>query len=80
MEPFTERDEHYHLKTLADDRDEFLISESLTGGRQTAGYERRIGKGKLVVLTPGHTLSVWKNESFQILFTNTIKYLAGAAI
>ena len=80
VEPFTERDEHYHLKTLADDRDEFLISESLTGGRQTAGYERRIGRGKLIVLTPGHTLSVWKNESFQILFTNTIKYLAGAAI
>ncbi len=74
---FTVRDEHYQLENLSDDRDVFLVSTSDTGLKQPAGYERVIGKGRLVVLTPGHTLAVWQNTDFQLMLSNALRYLAG---
>lgn len=67
---FQIRDEHYQIELLAQDADVFLVSASESGGRQPAGYTREIGAGRLCVLTPGHTLSVWKNSSFQRIFLN----------
>ena len=78
VEQFTERDEHYHLDHLAEDNDVFMISTSETGLEQPAGYERKIGNGRLIVLTPGHTLAVWQNTSFQQMLSNTLRYLAGS--
>lgn len=74
---FVVRDEHYEIDHLAEDRDEFLISESDEGGRQSAGYTRAIGSGRLCVLTPGHILAVFKNEEMQKLLCNAIVWCAG---
>lgn len=77
VETFTERDEQYVLNILADDIDVFLEAETEPAGKQIAGYTRRLGKGRLCVLTPGHTLAVWKNPNFQKLLTNAIDWCAG---
>ena len=73
---FTVRDEHYHLNHLEDNREVFLVSDSASGTTQQAGYEKTIGNGKLMVLTPGHVTAVWQNESFQNLLVNAIRYLS----
>lgn len=75
---FSIRDEHYQMEILAEDADVFLTSHSRTGGSQTAGYTREMGKGRLCVLTPGHTLSVWQNKEFQKILVNAMAWcLAG---
>lgn len=71
---FSIRDEHYQMEILAEDADIFLMSVSETGGTQTAGYTRTIGAGRLCVLTPGHTLSVWQNKQFQRIFLNAVAW------
>lgn len=73
-EQFDIRDEHYQMEILAEDADIFLTSVSETGGVQTAGYTRSIGDGRLCVLTPGHTLSVWTNGQFQKIFLNAVAW------
>ena len=73
-EEFSIRDEHYQMEILAEDADVFLTSHSETGGIQVAGYTREMGKGRLCVLTPGHTLSVWKNREFQKIFRNAMQW------
>lgn len=69
-EAFRVRDEHYQIELLAEDADVFLESVSEPGGIQIAGYTREMGAGRLCVLTPGHTLSVWQNGQFQKIFLN----------
>lgn len=68
------RDEHYQMEILAEDADIFLTSHSEPGGAHTAGYTREMGKGRLCVLTPGHTLSVWQNKEFQKIFLNAMEW------
>lgn len=76
-EEFRIRDEHYQMEILAEDADVFLTSRSETGGDHVAGYTREMGKGRLCVLTPGHTLSVWQNREFQKIFLNAIRWCLG---
>lgn len=71
---FIIRDEHYELCDLAEDIDVFLKSSSEKGGVQVAGYTRKLGEGKICVLTPGHTLAVWQNEMFRKLLFNAINW------
>ena len=72
---FTERDEHYQIGFVREDPGRILMeSVSAPGGTMPALYERRIGKGALLVLTPGHTLAVWKNGNFQQLLENICFY------
>lgn len=71
---FSIRDEHYQIKLLAEDANVFLSSHSQTGGSHPAGYTREMGNGRVCVLTPGHTLSVWQNPDFQQLFLNSIAW------
>ena len=74
---FVLRDEHYEIELLANDMDIFLTSSSTTGGTQIAGYTREFGKGRLCVLTPGHTLSVWQNPEFKKMLINAIEWGMG---
>lgn len=74
---YTERDEQYVLKILAEDIDVFLEAETAEEGKQVAGYTRMLGKGRVCVLTPGHTLAVWKNAEFRKLLSNAIDWCAG---
>ncbi len=74
VKDFTERDEHYQIAHLAKDIHPLLESSSESGSMMTAGYTRRIGKGKMLVLTPGHNLNVWINSEFQKLLLNGMKW------
>ena len=77
--PFTARDEHYVIEVNAADAEVFLESESDTSARrQIAGYTRTFGKGRLCVLTPGHTLGIWQHSEFQRLLLNAIDWCGGA--
>lgn len=71
---FAVRDEHYQIEMLTEDAKVFLTSSSEKGGIQTAGYTRSMGEGRLCVLTPGHTLSVWQNPEFGKIFQNAIAW------
>ncbi len=77
VEPFAEWDEHYELDHLAADREVFLETISENGGRQPAGYTRLLGKGRICVLTPGHTLPMLKNPHFRRLLSNALNWCAG---
>jgi len=89
---FTEIDEHYHLKILRDDVDILAASYAPPQGEkskyETESYfnapefiapcvlVRTEGKGRVCVLTPGHTLKVWLNSEFQKLLENALVWVA----
>ncbi|MCL2203411.1 MAG: ThuA domain-containing protein [Defluviitaleaceae bacterium] len=91
--PFTEVDEHYHLTITARDADIFLASYASPQGEEAkyasepyfnapaairaAGYTRTQGKGRVCVLTPGHTPAVWRNPNFVRLLENASRWCAG---
>jgi type 1 glutamine amidotransferase len=90
---FEEVDEHYYLTITAKDADVFLVSYAAAQGdaakyesepyfntpaaANAAGYTRLQGKGRVCVLTPGHTLEVWLNPHYQALLENTLRWCAG---
>ena len=37
-------------------------------------YVRTQGKGRVCVLTPGHTHDVWGNSHFQVLLENAVRW------
>lgn len=73
---FVCRDEQYQVELTVKDAHILLETESVTGGVQIGGYIRNAGKGKIVLYTPGHNLSVWKTESWQKLLLNTVQLLS----
>ena len=74
---FTERDEHYQISLLRDDVTILMESDSEPGERMPAAYVRQQGKGKIAVFTPGHTLAVWMNPSFQRMIINALDWCVG---
>lgn len=75
---FSFRDEHYMLNITADDIDLFMTGTSDTkAGTQPAGYARTIGKGRLVVLTPGHNCAVLECDEYTTILRNAIEWAAG---
>lgn len=93
---FTETDEHYHLTITAVDADIFLASYAAAQGSpdkyesepyfntpaavRAAGYTLNRGKGRVCVLTPGHTLAVWRNPQYQLLLENALRWCAAGAV
>ena len=91
VELFCETDEHYKIEIIAPDADILLASYSPPQGEENkyledpyhncpaaiypAGYVRNHGKGKVCVLTPGHTATVWNNPQFQRLLTNALMWV-----
>lgn len=71
---FEIRDEHYQVDCLADDALVLLETASESGRVMPGGYVREMGKGRLCVLMPGHTLSVWAHPEFQKLVKNAISW------
>lgn len=69
---FTEMDEHYQMD-VTNDFDVFLTSTSPLS-TQPAGWTRKQGKGKVCILTPGHTTDIWNNESFKTLLVNCLQW------
>ena len=76
---FTVHDEHYQISDLAEDASVFLEWDSAPGGTQPAGWTRVIDGGRVVVLTPGHTLDVWEHPEFRRLLVNAIEWVSGRA-
>jgi type 1 glutamine amidotransferase len=91
---FCETDEHYKIEITAPDADVLLASYSPPQGEESlyekepyfnvpaaiyaAGYVRTQGKGRICVLTPGHTPEVWQNPHFQKLLSNALKWSGSA--
>ncbi len=75
---FSVRDEPYQIEILSHDIRPFMERTSEHGGTCIAGYTRTPGKGRIAVLTPGHTLSVWENPDFQRLFRQAIRWTVKA--
>lgn len=68
------RDEHYNITVTAKDALELFKTSSETGGEQIGGYVRELGKGRICVLTPGHTVDVWYDKNYQTIFANAIRW------
>ena len=77
---FTVRDEHYEIKIIDPEVQVFCKTYSETGGEQIGGYSKKIGKGQLCVLTPGHIVAVWHHIQFQKMLFNAIHYCAKTTI
>ncbi len=75
VENFTVHDEHYQISDLVSDAKVFLKSTSEPGGIQDAGWTREENGGRIVVLTPGHTLEVWEHPDFRKLLVNSIEWV-----
>lgn len=73
---FSVRDEHYQINCFADNSALLFKTVSESGGTQTGGYALERGNGRLCVMTPGHTLSVWQHPSYQLLLLNALKWCA----
>lgn len=76
---FTQRDEHYQIAVTAVDAVPFAYSISQTGGRQVAGYTRQLGRGRVGMYTPGHTLGMLSHPSTQIILENLLAWAGGMA-
>lgn len=74
---FTVRDEHYSIELTMEGADIFCKTYSETGGEQIGGYTKEVGKGRLCVFTPGHTLSAWQNADFKKTLLNAIDWCSG---
>jgi len=93
---FCETDEHYHLEILANDIDILAAAyappqgdeskyktepnNNTPGGIVATGYVRTQGKGRVCVLTSGHTLEAWLNPDFQRMLVNALGWCAGRKI
>ena len=73
-EDYTVKDEHYHVQIVVDDAKVFAYSTSHETDTQICGYTREIGKGKIVVFTPGHTLWSIEHPSFLKVVENAIRW------
>lgn len=76
--PFTETDEHYFMHFDDPAADVFLHTRS-EHGEQPAGWTRMVGSGRVCVLTPGHTLSMWMHPSFQRLLGNCWRWVTAGS-
>lgn len=78
VEAFTEVDEHYFLHFDDPAAEVFLHSRS-EHGVQPAGWMRRIGRGRVCVVTPGHNRAVWLQPGFQRLLKNALAWTCGTS-
>ena len=85
VEAFLEDDEHYYVEILAPDVDMlaaayapgYVGEDGKPGSITAAVYVRTQGKGRVCVLTPGHTPDAWANPNYQQMMANAISWCAG---
>ena len=69
--PFTMKDEHYFM-ALDDQQADVFMTTTSENGEQPGAWRREVGNGRVVILTPGHTMEVWLHPSFQALLFNSL--------
>lgn len=79
VSPFTIKDEHYFMLMEAAPVSVFLTATS-EHGEQPAGWQRAEGKGRVIVVTPGHNVEAWLHSQFQTLLRNAMKECASAPL
>lgn len=72
-EPFTLEDEHYFM-ALDDPHAEVFVTTHSAHGAQPGAWIRTEGAGRVAMLTPGHTVEVWRHPSFQALLLNLMRW------
>jgi len=77
-EPFTVKDEHYHMALDDADADVFMMTTS-DHGTQPGGWTRVEGEGRVCVITPGHNVEVWRHPAFQALLRNALRWCSGTS-
>jgi len=70
---FTLVDEHYFMTVDDPQMDVFMTTRS-RHGEQPGAWRRTAGRGRVAVLTPGHTVEVWQHPSFQNLLLNSLRW------
>lgn len=70
---FTAFDEQYFVGTDDPDADVFLHSRT-SHGAQPAGWRRLVGRGRVCVLTPGHTPAMWATAGFRRLLHHALRW------
>jgi type 1 glutamine amidotransferase len=73
VNPFMVHDEHYFM-ALEDQAAEVFLHSQSTHGIQPAGWTRPEGRGRVCVLTPGHTEEVWLHPMFQLVLRNALHW------
>lgn len=74
VQEFSARDEHYQIQLLSDDVEILFETWSDTGKPMPGGYTKQLGQGKICVLMPGHTLSVWENQEYQKIVSHAVEW------
>lgn len=73
-EDFYMEEEPYQFEMVADDKEFFLIY-IYREKEYPAGWSKRIGEGRLVFLTPGHTVEIFQNQRYVKLIQNSMQWL-----
>ena len=75
IEEFAVFDEHYHLDVNPEETHVFLESFSDRGDKCIAGWTHKVGKGRFLGLTPGHTAGVINHPMMKKLIFQSVKWL-----
>jgi hypothetical protein len=73
---FATEDEQYSLRFTGGDTTVFLQNRSELHGVSAAGWSHRCGSGRVVCLTPGHTLPVLANPVYQRWLAAALRWCA----
>jgi len=68
------QDEHYQIEVRSD-KLEIFAETSSAAGRFPAGLCRKLGNGRLCVLTPGHNAFVLSHPAYQKVIGNALRWL-----
>ena len=74
IKDFIIKDEQYFMDLDQEEIEIFLKAKSNQFGESTAGWIREYKKGKVIVLTPGHSLEVFEKEMMQKLINNILEF------
>ncbi len=75
VQNFIVRDEQYQIHILDNDIEQLFETQSIESGEKAiGGYVKNLEKGRICVITLGHTLQVWRNEEFKKIITNAIRW------
>lgn len=74
IEDFVIEDEQYFMDVDRKDVRVFLKARSNEFGESTAGWIKKYKKGKVIVLTPGHSLEVFEKEMMRKLINNILEF------